>query len=235
MGGDLTVRSEVGVGSTFFLWLPAAPSESLQTGGVEGHGPGSTDRDRRETEQQIETSAARAGELMNRSLPAVADAVLGELERVLDGFVVRMRHDPEILAARTVPEPLLEDHLASFVADLAATLASVDLSANSPDGSVQDGSVIQRLVAERHGMQRARLGWTDRELSREFAILGEELADALRRRMPHSPDNPDTEGGAGEAERALEYIGQAMRIAEDVSRASFQRALEENGADPTHP
>jgi hypothetical protein len=27
MGGDLTVRSEVGIGSTFFLWLPAAPKE----------------------------------------------------------------------------------------------------------------------------------------------------------------------------------------------------------------
>jgi signal transduction histidine kinase len=40
MGGDVTVRSEVGVGSTFFLWLPAAPLESLQTGGVPGHGPG---------------------------------------------------------------------------------------------------------------------------------------------------------------------------------------------------
>ena len=28
MGGDLTVRSEPGMGSAFFLWLPAAPVES---------------------------------------------------------------------------------------------------------------------------------------------------------------------------------------------------------------
>ena len=40
MGGDVTVRSEEGVGSTFILWLPAAPIESLQTGGLPGHGPG---------------------------------------------------------------------------------------------------------------------------------------------------------------------------------------------------
>ena len=40
MGGDVTVRSEVGVGSTFMLWLPAAPVESLHTGGLVGHGPG---------------------------------------------------------------------------------------------------------------------------------------------------------------------------------------------------
>jgi PAS domain S-box-containing protein len=40
MGGDVTVRSEEGVGSTFILWLPAAPVESLHTGGLAGHGPG---------------------------------------------------------------------------------------------------------------------------------------------------------------------------------------------------
>jgi len=40
MGGDVTARSEIGVGSTFFLWLPAAPVQSLQTGGLPGHGPG---------------------------------------------------------------------------------------------------------------------------------------------------------------------------------------------------
>jgi signal transduction histidine kinase len=39
MGGDVTARSEVGIGSAFFLWLPAAPVESIQSGGVEGHSP----------------------------------------------------------------------------------------------------------------------------------------------------------------------------------------------------
>ncbi|MBW8769313.1 MAG: PAS domain S-box protein, partial [Gemmatimonadetes bacterium] len=48
MGGDLIVRSEEGLGSAFFLWLPAAPAESLQTGGVRGHGPpGSEAREER--------------------------------------------------------------------------------------------------------------------------------------------------------------------------------------------
>jgi signal transduction histidine kinase len=32
MGGDITARSEVGVGSSFFLWLPAAPVPSLESG-----------------------------------------------------------------------------------------------------------------------------------------------------------------------------------------------------------
>jgi PAS domain S-box-containing protein len=38
MGGDLTVRSEVGVGSTFFLWLPAAPAESVLPDEGESYG-----------------------------------------------------------------------------------------------------------------------------------------------------------------------------------------------------
>jgi hypothetical protein len=39
MGGDVTARSELGIGSSFFLWLPAAPVESMESGGVEGHNP----------------------------------------------------------------------------------------------------------------------------------------------------------------------------------------------------
>ena len=41
MGGDVTARSDEGVGSAFFLWLQAAPVESLQSGGLEG--PGSSE------------------------------------------------------------------------------------------------------------------------------------------------------------------------------------------------
>jgi hypothetical protein len=230
MGGDLTVRSELGVGSTFFLWLPAALMDSLQTGGLEGHGPGSTDRDRREHAQRAEASDALEGEHASRSLVALANAVLGEVERVLEALVLRLRHDPEMRSARAVPPALLEDHLASFVADVASTLATVDLSPNAPNESVIDGSVIQRLVAERHGMQRARLGWTEPELMREFAILEEEMAEAVKRRAPLVQVSPTREGSEGEAERAVEYVSNAVRVARGVSLETFRRSLEEGRA-----
>ena len=106
----------------------------------------------------------------------------------------------------------------------------MDLSPNEPNESVVDGSVIQRLVAERHGMQRARLGWTEQELIREFSILGEELADAVRRRAPRAHVSPSPEGSAGEAERAIEFLTNAMKVAEGVSLETFRQAIEENGS-----
>ncbi|HEV7993289.1 MAG TPA: ATP-binding protein [Gemmatimonadaceae bacterium] len=227
MGGDLTVRSDVGVGSTFFLWLLAAPAESLNSGGLEGHGPNSTDRDRRGHEQRAQATEMMEGEQASRTLVWLSNAILGELERVLDAFVVRVKHDSEMRTARTVAPALIEDHLASFLADVASTLATVDLTANRPTESVVDGSVIQRLVAERHGMQRARLGWKEPELSREFQILREELGDAVRRRMPRSAATPSREGSAGEAERAVEFLDSAVRLAEGVSRESYLRTVAE--------
>ena len=220
MSGDLTVRSEIGVGSTFFLWLPAAPAESMQTGGLEGHGPGSSDHDRESAPPPSD------GVMGDRALLALSDALLAELERVLHVFVARLRRDPETPSAHTVAEPVLEDHLATFLADIAATLSAIDLSANEPSDAVRDGSMIQRVVAQRHGAQRARLGWAEAEVQREFQILEEELANAVRRRLPFSPSVPDAESGSGEAERALEYMQQALRIAKGISLESHRRGLE---------
>jgi len=43
-----------------------------------------------------------------------------------------------------------------------------------------DAVEIQRLISERHGAQRQRLGWTEAALRREFMIVREELARVIR-------------------------------------------------------
>jgi PAS domain S-box-containing protein len=225
MGGDVTARSEVGVGSTFFLWLPAAPVESLQTGGVEGHGPGS------------EGAAGRPPGAPGRSLGAVAEALLAELERVLHGYIARLRSDPATPSAHAATEAQVEDHLASFLADLAGALRQIDgtdaVATGEATEELRDSTAIQRVVAERHGIQRARLGWSEQEVRREFTILREELAAAVRRRAPLVVPGPNAESRQGEGERAIELLVEFLGVAERLSLASFHATRAGGGTDAT--
>ena len=68
---------------------------------------------------------------------------------------------------------------------------------------MRDATAIQRLIARRHGVQRARLGWTESELRREYVILGEELHAALRRRISRA-SRQDVERAVGVVDVLLE-------------------------------
>jgi PAS domain S-box-containing protein len=190
MGGDLTVRSEVGVGSTFFLWLPAAPER------------------RAEPVDRPAGPPASAG-----TLREIREAILAELERILHAYVARLRSDPATPGANTLSEAELEDHLASFLADLAQTAGGMDLAAGTESEALRDGTAIQRAIAERHGRQRAGLGWGRDEVRREFQILREEVAAAVRRQVRR----PDPE----EVERLIGVLNGFLAGAERISLASF--------------
>jgi PAS domain S-box-containing protein len=139
MGGDVTVRSELGVGSTFFLWLPAAPVESLQTEGLEGHGPGSGARDERRG-AAAGAHPAPAAPVVPAPRPhpgrfrSIATALLAEMEAVLQAYVARLRSDPATPSAHATGEVDVEDHLASFLADLACALQDLDGARRRDDG-----------------------------------------------------------------------------------------------------
>jgi PAS domain S-box-containing protein len=162
MGGDVTVRSEVGVGSSFFLWLPAAADESMTARPVEGHaeGVGSTG-----------------------TLIAVGKALLFDIERILTEHVARLRTDPATPRAHRMSTAELEDHFASFLADVAQALGSMNLADAAESLLVRDGTLIQRTIADRHGRQRARFGWTEQEVRREFEIMREEVSTSIRRQV----------------------------------------------------
>jgi hypothetical protein len=210
MGGDLTARSEVGVGSTFFLWLEAAPIEQMRAGGMRGHGPvGETSRG---SEGNPEVGAPGM-------LRAVSDTLRGQIERILHAYVARLRTDPATVSAHALEEKELEDHLATFLADVTQTLGTVDIFS----GALRDGTAIQRIIASRHGAQRARLGWAEAEVRREFEILGEELSAAARRQTPDGGGGPGA--GREEAERAVLVIGKFLELAEQVSIESHRAAL----------
>jgi hypothetical protein len=121
-------------------------------------------------------------------------------------------------SARGLDEKQLEDHLATFLADVTQTLGTIDAVSGAPNESLRDGTVIQRIVASRHGAQRARLGWGEHEVRREFVILGEELAAAVRRRGPAVPMS----GREMEADRTILVLEKFLEYAEQASIETFR-------------
>ena len=193
MGGDVTVRSDVGIGSSFFLWFPAAPEEITALPPTKNHASTGT-------------------------LQEIRDAILSDLERILHAYVARLRSDAATPSARLVSEAEIENHLASFLADIAQTLGSIDLASGAESGSLRDGTDIQRMIAERHGRQRAHLGWNEGEVRREFLILREELSAAVRRRV--------RKPRADEVEEAIGALEEALARAEEISLGSYRSAVQ---------
>ncbi|MES2524798.1 MAG: ATP-binding protein [Gemmatimonadota bacterium] len=220
MNGDVSAHSREGEGSEFFVWLPGAPLEAMAAGGLEGSGPGSNEA---EAAAPFSPPALVAG---SGNLSEIGGAVLADLERVLHAYVARLRSDPGVPGARALDEPQLQDHLATFLADLASTLTTIDVAAGEFDHAVRDGTAIQRIVASRHGAQRARLGWKLDEVRREFEILREELQAAVARRAPHALAGP-VDGRQLAAARAAELLDHFVGVSERISLASHAQLTEQ--------
>jgi hypothetical protein len=194
MGGDLTLRSAPGQGSWFTLWLPTEPSAPAQRPDEARPLPG---------------------------LEPAGRALQVELDRVVASFRERLRGDPGVPLAQPLSDVQIEDHVSTFLADIAQSLLILARTGGEP-GLLRDGSDVQRLICERHGAQRARHGWTEEALRREFAVLKEEVLAAARR-------------GGADTDAALGVMGELLDRACEISLRGLRLAASQRPAARAHP
>ena len=175
MGGDLTVESALGAGSTFTLWLPAAATLS-RAGDVESAAARGA-RARQEPGADRVNGLAEAGTHLRE-----------RIEEVISAYAMRLRADPAFPNAIHLRRSELEDHQLSFLGDIAQTLVMIDETGGPESDLLRDGSTIQRVVAELHGAMRQRRGWTAQQLEHEYEILEEEVSAVVRRRVAEVAD-----------------------------------------------
>jgi signal transduction histidine kinase len=159
MRGDIAVRSTPGEGSTFSLWLPAAETPA-----------GSP---RAEPPRPLAVRADVQG------LACAGRHLMASLDDVLRRLADRLRAELDAPGVADLPEAQVADHVGSFLADVAHALVALEEAGGQPSPLTADATDIQRLVSERHGAQRARLGWSADAVRQEFSILREVVEEVL--------------------------------------------------------
>jgi signal transduction histidine kinase len=176
MGGDLTVKSEVGMGSTFSLWLPSDTSPK---------------------DAQVAPTIAGQNVALQREVEGLGEVgrvLLRKLESTVEKIVDRVRSDENLSVAAGLKFSQLADHLGALLVDVGGALVVIEEAKGSPSPTLADAVEIQRLISERHGAQRQRLGWSESDVRREFMIVREELEDLVRRASEFGDPLPVEDG-----------------------------------------
>jgi PAS domain S-box-containing protein len=223
MGGDVTVRSELGSGAVFTLCLPAARPADRTAGSR-----ATDDLLSRLTPALGSTAIGQAAAPLDDTAYAVLHAVSVRLsadaEAVAERYIAALRADLRFPNVRDLPTVQLRDHATPFIGLLAAQLMIIGETKGRAPDLLADGGQMQRVMAELHGAQRYRLGWSEADLEREQSVL----LDATVRAIRATVDVAATAGSDVPAFDSTSFSAAAMRSAEqyavEVARHMLERA-----------
>jgi hypothetical protein len=222
MKGDVTARSQPGAGASFTLWLPGAAAE--QAGHAAPPPPAGIT-----PPLGVAAIAEPAGAPLDDAAYAVLHAVsvrLGaEAETVAERYVAALRADGRFPGAQQLSTVQLRDHATPFVGLLASQLMVIGETHGRAPELLHDGAQLQRTMAELHGAQRHRLGWSEADIERETPLLLAEVERAIRASL----DVGAVARVAGRAAMAgtqisTDAVRVAARYAVDVVRHVLERA-----------
>ena len=231
MSGDIAARSQPGAGATFTLWLPGAVERRVQ--GAESTAPqvalddvtisaGSSTRPNRRTPAPgipvLSADAAPLDAAAYDVLHALAVRLAAEAETVAERYVAALRADGRFPGARALSTVQLRDHATPLVGLLASQLMIVGETRGTAPELLADGAQVQRMMAELHGAQRHRLGWSEADLERENPLLRAEIEQTLQTSL--------SVGGAGEGETP----GESARAAAQFAIVAARQMLDQGTA-----
>lgn len=211
MEGDITVCSSLGRGAEFTLSLPAAAADPDIPAGT--------------TAADAGANGARAKE--TRGMGHAGEALLAGIGQLVDAIVHAMRQHPDLPSSRGLRYSQLTDHLPTLLADIATTLIVLEEAGGTPSPMLSDSTEIQRLLGERHGTQRAQLGWTLSAMRAEYGILRQYLLDATGNQL--------AAGGSTPRDAVRVVLERLLSQVEEASVRAYERACSGGGPDPVLP
>jgi len=224
MGGDVTARSQPGQGATFTLWLPGPePAELPQAARALGQGP-ARPTPALGAEAVTDPGAAPLDDAAYAVLHALGTRLAADAETVSERYVAALRADQRFPGARELPAVQLRDHATPVVGLLASQLMVIGETRGRAPELLRDGGQVQRLMAELHGAQRHRLGWSEADIERESPLLVAEVERALQGALETGPADASPGGSAPNGAIPEEAVRAAAKYATDVSRHVLEQA-----------
>ncbi len=209
MGGELSVESAPGHGSVFTFWVPAQPE-------VPSSAVPRAEAFRAPTVPSALPNAATTGP---SGFARVGRRLIDDVPHMLVAWRTLIRADA-LLPDDPLTDAQLDDHSATLCTEVGIALGALDDVGGDPAGLIRDGSEILRVIAERHGVQRARMGWEEHHIAREFVHLEGVLRASLRRVA--SDESSSVQDAA--ASVADHLLADAARISIRALRTAAERA-----------